>query len=53
MERLTSRKYKIGFINCLIDRSWKICKDDDDRRDEISKIKSILAKNEYPQEVIE
>ena len=40
-------------INCLLDRNWKICKDDDGRRDEICKIKSILDKNEYPREVIE
>jgi hypothetical protein len=50
---LTERRYKLGLIYCLLDRIWKICSDQQDRDFEISKLKVILAKNDYPQKVIE
>ena len=50
---LTARKYKIGLINCLLDRIWKICTNQSDRDAEVSKLKTILAKNEYPNNVID
>ena len=28
---LTSRKYKVGLIKCLLNRIWKICSTDNDR----------------------
>jgi hypothetical protein len=50
---LTSRKYKIGLIKCLCDRIWKICDRVEDRELEIKKLKHILAKNEYPEKVVD
>jgi predicted GIY-YIG superfamily endonuclease len=50
---LTSRKYKIGLIRCLADRIWKICSETDEKETELRKLKVILAKNDYPTEVVE
>ena len=50
---LTSKKYKIGLIFCLLDRIWKICSDQEDRDREVTKLRSILAQNQYPEHVIE
>ena len=50
---MTSRKYKISLIYCLCDRIWKICKDPDSRELEFKKLRATLAKNEYPEQVIE
>jgi len=50
---LTDRKYKIGLIYCLLDRIWKICSDQEERDFEVSKLKVILAKNDYPKAIIE
>lgn len=43
---LTSRKYKIGLINCLLNRIHRICTRPEDRHIEIARLKSILHKNE-------
>jgi hypothetical protein len=50
---LTARKYKIGLINCLLNRIWRICTTQEQRDAEVSKLKLILAKNEYPKNVID
>ena len=50
---LTTRKYKLGLIYCLLDRAWKICPDQQEREKEINKLRSILAMNEYPERVVE
>jgi hypothetical protein len=50
---LTTKKYKLGLIYCLLNRAWKICSDEEEREREINKIKAILAKNEYPEQVVE
>jgi hypothetical protein len=50
---LTARKYKIGLINCLLNRIWKICTTQEQKDEEVSKLRIILAKNEYPNNVIE
>ena len=50
---LTTKKYKIGLIYCLLNRAWKICTDEEEREREINKIRAILAKNEYPEQVVE
>ena len=50
---LTARKYKIGLINCLLNRTWRICTTQDDRDEEVARLKSILAKNEYPKKVVD
>ena len=50
---LTDRKYKIGLIYCLLDRIWKIVSEQRDRDLEVSKLKAILAKNDYPTKIIE
>jgi hypothetical protein len=49
---LTSRKYKISLIYCLCNRIWRICQDKDERDLEFKKLKVILAKNEYPDKII-
>jgi hypothetical protein len=50
---LTSKKYKIGLIRCLADRAWKICSEQADRDAELLKLRGILARNDYPPEVVE
>jgi hypothetical protein len=50
---LTDRKYKVGLIYCLMDRIWKICPEQETRELEVSKLKVILAKNDYPSAIIE
>ena len=50
---LTSKRYKIGLIYCLLDRIWKICTEADARDSEIQKLRQILARNDYPEHVIE
>jgi hypothetical protein len=50
---LTARRYKIGLINCLAERIWRIVSDEDERLIEIEKLKLILVKNDYPTEVID
>jgi len=49
---LTSRKYKISLIYCLCDRIWKICQNPEERDQEFRKLKHTLAKNEYPETII-
>ena len=49
---LTPREYKIGLINCLIDRAQRICSNEALLKIEIAKIKKILTKNEYPTKVV-
>ena len=50
---LTSRKYKVGLIKCLLDRIWKICSTENDRAAEIEQLRRILEQNEFPQTVVE
>jgi len=50
---LTARKYKISLIYCLCDRIWRICTNQNDREKEFRKLKHTLAKNEYPEHIIE
>ena len=50
---LTSRKYKISLIKCLCDRIWRICQDEQQRDVEIQKLRMILIKNQYPENIIE
>jgi len=49
---LTSRKYKIGLINNLLNRIFRSCTRVEDRNKEIATLKSILTKNDYPTDVI-
>ena len=49
---LTSKKYKIGLIRCLMDRIWKICSLESDRKSEVETLKIILIRNDYPLEII-
>jgi hypothetical protein len=49
----TARRYKIGLIRCLAERIWRIVSDKDERIAEIEKLKTILARNEYPADIIE
>ena len=49
---LTSRKYKICLIKCLLFRIWNICTSYDLIHNELEKLKSILVKNGYPIKVI-
>ena len=50
---LTAKRYKIGLIYCLLDRIWKICDVQSERIKEMDKLRTILAKNEYPEFVVE
>lgn len=50
---LTARRYKIGLIGCLAERIWRIVSDKEERLDEIGKLKTILQRNDYPEEVID
>ena len=49
---LSPRTYKIGLINCLLNRASKICSNKKLFNEEISKIKKILLKNSYPSKLI-
>jgi hypothetical protein len=50
---LTARRYKIGLIRCLAERIWRICSVEGERNNELSKLKTILRRNDYPQDVID
>jgi hypothetical protein len=50
---MTARRYKIGLIKCLAERIWRICSDQERRLAELEKLKTILRKNNYPEEVVE
>ena len=50
---LTSKKYKIGLIKCLLDRIWKICSKREDIDVEIEELRKILDQNEYPKVIVE
>ena len=45
---LTTKRYKIGLIYCLMDRIWKICAEQSDRDIEVSKLRTVLARNGFP-----
>jgi len=49
---LTARKYKIGLINCLLNRIWRICTTQEHRNEEVKRLKIISLKNEYPENII-
>jgi hypothetical protein len=49
---LTSRKYKIGLIQCILDRVWKICNKEKERHEEVRKMRLILEKNEYLTHIV-
>ena len=50
---LTSIKYKLGLIYCLLNSAWIICSEINGRNDEINKIKAILLNNEYQKSIID
>jgi hypothetical protein len=45
-------QYKIGLINCLLNRIWRICTIQEHKDEEVAKLKLILAKNEFPDDII-
>jgi hypothetical protein len=45
-------RHKIGLINCLLDRAYRICSTEQDLKKEVVKIKQVLYKNEYPPKVV-
>ena len=49
----TSYSYKISLIKCLLDRSFKICKNWNSFHNDIENIKSNLIKNAYPSFLID
>ena len=49
---LSPRDYKIGLINCLLDRAYRICSTEQALKVELAKIKQILYKNEYPPKIV-
>jgi len=50
---LTSIKYKKGLINCLLDRSNKICSSNEQKILEMEDLRNILLANNYPSLVID
>ena len=50
---LTARRYKIGLIRCLAERIWRTVSDTCERMAELQRLRTILARNEYPASVIE
>jgi hypothetical protein len=50
---LTSIKYKIGLISCLLDRSFKICSSEKQKLIEMEQLRDLLIKNNYPSQIIE
>jgi hypothetical protein len=50
---LTSIKYKKGLIGCLLDRSYKICSNNQQRIIEMEELRDLLLKNNYPQQIIQ
>jgi hypothetical protein len=46
---LTSIKYKKGLIGCLLDRSFKICSNNQQKIIEMEELRELLIKNNYPQ----
>ena len=50
---LTSKKYKIALIKCLLNRILRICSEEKDRELEIRKLKFNLERNQYPRTVID
>jgi len=49
---LAPRTYKIGLINCLLNRAQRICSSEKLFKEEVSRIKKILIKNNYPSKLI-
>ena len=49
----TSRFYKIGLINCLIDRAYKVNITWPRFHDDVSKIKDVLKRNSYPPFILD
>ena len=50
---LTTSKYKIGLIRCVLSRAWNIRSNFDLFHIEVLKTKTILNKNGYPRKVID
>lgn len=50
---LTSKRYKINLIGCLLTRAYGICSDLKSLHIEIEKIKQILYKNDYPSLIVD
>jgi hypothetical protein len=50
---LTSIKYKKGLIGCLLDRSFKICSNNQQKIIEMEELRDLLIKNNYPQQIIQ
>ena len=48
----SSRKYKIGLIRCLLDRSNEISSSEKDKTVEMEQIRDLLLKNGYPKNII-
>ena len=49
---MTPRRYKIGLIKCLAERIWRIVGEEKERLVELEKLKVILARNDYPPDII-
>jgi hypothetical protein len=50
---LTCIKYKKGLIGCLLDSSYKICSNNQQKIIEMEKSSDYLIKNNYPQQIIQ
>ena len=50
---LTSRRYKIGLVKCLLGRAWRICTDIETKNLEVKRIKAVLLRNNYPEHILD
>ena len=50
---LTSRKFKLNLVKCLLDRAWKICTSYELFHKEVQNLKYLLCKNDYPIEIVD
>ena len=49
---LTAGRYKIGLIRGQVGRIWRVVSDEEERMAEIEKFKYILAKNDFPSDIV-
>jgi len=50
---LTGKRFNIGLIKCLTKRVLRICTNEDDRVQQLRKVKLLLLRNQYPADVID
>jgi len=49
---LTSRRYKVGLLKCLLNRMKKICSNEEKTLIEMEQLRELMMKNNYPTNII-